>query len=146
MAVKAYELYERRGRGPGQDVADWLEAERLFVAELNSQDPKKPRSIRGRRRSSDPVRELAPRGNYRRNRNNHAAREGVGISANFGKMFRQTATLEVANGANPYVIATGILSGMAGDNIGYCVGRGYGYVAIERFGRWFSIARTNIRQ
>jgi len=53
MAVKAYELSERRGREPGKEVEDWLDAERLFVAELNSQDPKKPRSFRGRRMRSD---------------------------------------------------------------------------------------------
>jgi len=28
---RAYELYERRGREPGQDQQDWLRAEREFV-------------------------------------------------------------------------------------------------------------------
>ncbi|HEX9142722.1 MAG TPA: DUF2934 domain-containing protein, partial [Candidatus Binatia bacterium] len=35
IAEKAYELYERRGRIPGQAAEDWLEAERMVMAELN---------------------------------------------------------------------------------------------------------------
>jgi hypothetical protein len=35
IAKKAYELYERRGRVPGREVEDWLEAERMVMAELN---------------------------------------------------------------------------------------------------------------
>ena len=35
VAVRAYELYEARGRSEGQDVDDWLSAER----ELNSEEP-----------------------------------------------------------------------------------------------------------
>lgn len=31
IRVRAYELYELRGRGDGQDVADWLEAERAVL-------------------------------------------------------------------------------------------------------------------
>jgi hypothetical protein len=31
---KAYELFERRGRDPGHDLEDWLEAERLVKQEL----------------------------------------------------------------------------------------------------------------
>lgn len=29
IACKAHELYEQRGGSPGQDLDDWLEAERL---------------------------------------------------------------------------------------------------------------------
>lgn len=34
IALKAYELYERRGRGDGHALDDWLEAERMVLAEL----------------------------------------------------------------------------------------------------------------
>ena len=34
IARKAYDLFERRGRNEGQDVEDWLEAERLVKEEL----------------------------------------------------------------------------------------------------------------
>ena len=34
IARKAHELYERRGGSPGQDLDDWLEAERLVRQEL----------------------------------------------------------------------------------------------------------------
>jgi len=37
IAAKAYELYEKRGRSHGRDFEDWLEAERLVLAELKSQ-------------------------------------------------------------------------------------------------------------
>jgi hypothetical protein len=47
IAERAYELYERRGRVPEQEVEDWLEAERMVMAEINSQGAKKPR-LRGR--------------------------------------------------------------------------------------------------
>lgn len=33
IAQKAYELYEKRGRTPGNDLQDWLEAERQVLAE-----------------------------------------------------------------------------------------------------------------
>lgn len=33
IASKAHELYERRGGSPGQDLNDWLEAERLVRQE-----------------------------------------------------------------------------------------------------------------
>jgi Protein of unknown function (DUF2934) len=52
IAEKAYELYERRGRVPGQEVGDWLEAERMVMAEFNSQGVKKPRPLRRRRMRS----------------------------------------------------------------------------------------------
>ncbi len=31
---KAYELYEQRGCNHGNDITDWLEAERIVLAEL----------------------------------------------------------------------------------------------------------------
>ncbi len=34
VAEKAYELFERRGWEHGHDVDDWLEAERMVMAEL----------------------------------------------------------------------------------------------------------------
>ena len=37
IAAKAYELYEKRSRSHGRDFEDWLEAERLVLAELKSQ-------------------------------------------------------------------------------------------------------------
>ena len=33
IRLRAYELYEQRGRGEGQDVEDWLKAESEVVAE-----------------------------------------------------------------------------------------------------------------
>ena len=51
IAEKAYELYEKRGQSHGQDLDDWLEAERLVLSEIGSQahsTAKKPRS-RGER-------------------------------------------------------------------------------------------------
>jgi hypothetical protein len=54
IAEKAYELYERRGKVPGQEVEDWLEAERMIMAELNSQGAKKRRTRRGRRVRPNP--------------------------------------------------------------------------------------------
>jgi len=35
IAVKAYELYERRGRPDGHDVEDWLEAEAIIDGRTN---------------------------------------------------------------------------------------------------------------
>ncbi len=43
VAMKAYELFERRGGDHGHDVDDWLEAERLVVEELR-QMPRQDRS------------------------------------------------------------------------------------------------------
>lgn len=37
VAEKAYDLYERRGCCHGQDVDDWLEAERIILAEIELQ-------------------------------------------------------------------------------------------------------------
>ncbi|WP_447979864.1 DUF2934 domain-containing protein [Candidatus Nitrospira bockiana] len=34
VARKAFELFERRGRGDGNDVQDWLEAERIVKEEI----------------------------------------------------------------------------------------------------------------
>ena len=36
----------------------------------------------------------------------------------------------------PLVLLVGILSAIAGDNLGYWIGRRYGQEAIERYGRW----------
>ena len=36
VARKAYELFEDRGRTPGDDVEDWLAAERLIKSQTNS--------------------------------------------------------------------------------------------------------------
>ena len=46
IAETAYELYEKRGQSHGQDLDDWLEAERLVLSEIESQarrTAKKPR-------------------------------------------------------------------------------------------------------
>lgn len=40
IAQKAYELYERRGFCHGCDLDDWLEAERLVLAEIDAQAAK----------------------------------------------------------------------------------------------------------
>lgn len=51
IAEKAYELYHKRGESHGQDLDDWLEAERLVLGEIKSQTystANKPRS-RGQR-------------------------------------------------------------------------------------------------
>jgi len=37
IAQKAYELYEKRGSTHGLDVQDWLEAERLVLAETKTE-------------------------------------------------------------------------------------------------------------
>lgn len=37
IACKAHELYEQRGGSPGQDLDDWLEAERLVKEEIGVQ-------------------------------------------------------------------------------------------------------------
>ncbi len=39
----------------------------------------------------------------------------------------------------PLVVAIGILSAVAGDNLGYWIGREYGQGAIERYGHWILI-------
>jgi hypothetical protein len=39
VARKAYELFERRGGDEGQDVQDWLEAERLVREEMQQENP-----------------------------------------------------------------------------------------------------------
>lgn len=49
IAKKAYELYERRGCQPGNEVADWLEAEERVQAEMKPESqPPKTRSTRKR--------------------------------------------------------------------------------------------------
>jgi DUF2934 family protein len=34
IALKAYELYERRGGDGGREMEDWLEAEQIIMAEI----------------------------------------------------------------------------------------------------------------
>ncbi|MBI3001433.1 MAG: DUF2934 domain-containing protein [Deltaproteobacteria bacterium] len=49
IAKKAYEIYERRGGQPGDEVADWLEAERLVQAETKAENQApKNQSVRKR--------------------------------------------------------------------------------------------------
>ncbi|HSC70959.1 MAG TPA: DedA family protein [Candidatus Methylomirabilis sp.] len=39
----------------------------------------------------------------------------------------------------PIVLAVGILGAIAGDNLGYWIGREYGQAAIERYGHWILV-------
>ena len=50
IAERAYLLYEERGCIPGHDAEDWLEAERLILAESSAQ-AKKPSKSPGRRKN-----------------------------------------------------------------------------------------------
>lgn len=43
IAVKAYELFQRRGQADGHDLEDWLEAERSVLAELESRSKRRTR-------------------------------------------------------------------------------------------------------
>lgn len=55
IAEKAYELYQRRGCCHGQDLDDWLEAERLVLAKIELQTDKaagNPQSQPERRKKS----------------------------------------------------------------------------------------------
>ncbi len=53
IALKAYELYEKRGRTSGCDVDDWLEAEKLVAAEITDERHRKPQlSRKGSNRST----------------------------------------------------------------------------------------------
>jgi hypothetical protein len=48
IAVRAYARYEARGREPGQDLDDWLEAEREFRQQSDGtaeDDPDSPTSV-----------------------------------------------------------------------------------------------------
>lgn len=38
VAVLAYSFYERRGRGDGLDVQDWIQAEKTILDEIASQE------------------------------------------------------------------------------------------------------------
>jgi hypothetical protein len=49
IAEQAYYLYEKRGCLPGHEAEDWLEAERLVLAELAARS-KKPQKTPVRRR------------------------------------------------------------------------------------------------
>ncbi|HUI46275.1 MAG TPA: DUF2934 domain-containing protein [Nitrospirota bacterium] len=42
IAAAAYELYETRGRIPGRDLDDWLEAERIVLARRAGQEIEEP--------------------------------------------------------------------------------------------------------
>jgi len=55
IAEKAHELYECRGCCHGRDLEDWLEAERLVLAEIEAQTDKRvghPQSQPERRKKS----------------------------------------------------------------------------------------------
>lgn len=45
----------------------------------------------------------------------------------------------------PIVLAVGILSATAGDNLGYWLGRRYGSGAIERYGRWLWLTEDRLK-
>ena len=40
VAKVAYELFERRGRAPGHDLEDWLEAERIVAERRRTRGPR----------------------------------------------------------------------------------------------------------
>jgi len=42
---KAYELYEKRGSSHGLDTEDWLEAERLVLAEIQKENKAMPQAV-----------------------------------------------------------------------------------------------------
>ena len=52
IGEKAYELYQKRGQSHGRDLEDWLEAERLVLAELKSRSGDQISRPRRRRRRS----------------------------------------------------------------------------------------------
>lgn len=52
IAEKAYELYQKRGQSRGRDLEDWLEAERLILAELKSRSGNRISKPRRRTRRS----------------------------------------------------------------------------------------------
>jgi hypothetical protein len=52
VAEKAYELYEKRGHTHGHDLGDWLEAERLVLAEMRAESIKNVPDSRKRARRS----------------------------------------------------------------------------------------------
>lgn len=45
IARKSYEFYERRGWVHGHDTEDWLEAERVVLAEINIETKTKTKSV-----------------------------------------------------------------------------------------------------
>jgi DUF2934 family protein len=49
IAEQAYYLYEKRGRIPGHEAEDWLQAERMVLAELSAPTKKPARTV-GRRK------------------------------------------------------------------------------------------------
>lgn len=44
----------------------------------------------------------------------------------------------------PLVLLVGILSAIAGDNLGYWIGRRYGQAAVARYGRWVRLTPTRL--
>ena len=50
IAEQAYQLYEQRGCIPGYDTKDWLEAERLILADLSARAKRLSKSL-GRRKN-----------------------------------------------------------------------------------------------
>jgi hypothetical protein len=54
IARKAYELYEQRGWQHGHDLEDWLEAERMILAEMKAQIAKLTNTSRRNRPSPEP--------------------------------------------------------------------------------------------
>jgi hypothetical protein len=54
IARKAYELYEQRGWQHGHDLDDWLEAERMILAEMKAQIAKLTNTARRTKPSPQP--------------------------------------------------------------------------------------------
>ena len=54
IALKAYEMYEKRGWTHGCDVEDWLEAEKLVSTELKKERDPKTKMPRKRSKHSTP--------------------------------------------------------------------------------------------
>lgn len=44
----------------------------------------------------------------------------------------------------PLVLLVGILSAIAGDNLGYWIGRRYGQAAVVRYGRWVRLTPARL--
>lgn len=52
IAEKAYDLYQKRGQIHGHNLEDWLNAERMVLAELKARAEDEPAKSRGRVRRS----------------------------------------------------------------------------------------------
>ena len=55
IACAAYELYEKRGRAHGYELADWLEAERIVMARHGKEIEKEARAIKATRAKHSPA-------------------------------------------------------------------------------------------